>query len=166
MRKPGLMIVAAVGIGAFLLSMGSRVRAAENAKEQITEIEHKIIDATSTDQVMKYYDKSDIDLFDFVPPLQYKGETAVHQDLDNFFNNAKDVQGKFVELHVVTDGKLGVAYSIQHFTWKDKDGKTQEATLRVDDDYRKIDGEWKLFHSQVSVPVNPQTGQAQMNLNS
>jgi hypothetical protein len=53
-----------------------RARAA-SSKEQITEIEHKIMDATRSDEAMKYIDQNDIDLYDFIPPLQYKGGSAV-----------------------------------------------------------------------------------------
>jgi ketosteroid isomerase-like protein len=115
---------------------------------------------------MTCFDSDDIVLYDFVPPLKYSGAKAVRGDLDNFFNNAKDVKGEFVELRVITDGNLGVARSIQHFTWTGKDGKPMEATLRVTDVLRKRDGEWKFFHSHVSVPVDPATGKAQMNLKS
>jgi ketosteroid isomerase-like protein len=167
-RKLGVTIGAIVGIAALALSVCPSANAAGHAKDEaaIRAVEHKIIDATTADEVMKYYDKKDIDLYDFVPPLQYEGATAVHGDLDNFFNNAKDVKGKFVELVVVTDGTLGMARSIQHFTWKGADDKPMEATLRVTDVLRKIDGKWKVFHSHVSVPVDPKTGQAQMNLKS
>jgi ketosteroid isomerase-like protein len=142
--------------------------AAGNAKDQqkIKDIEHNIIDATNADQVMKYYDNNNIDLYDFHPPLQYQGASAVQSDLTDFFNNAKDVKGKFVELVVVTDGKMGMARSIQHFTWTGKDGKPAEGTFRVTDVFQKVDGQWKVIHSHVSVPVDPATGQAQMNLKS
>jgi len=168
MKKLGLTIGAIVGVAGLVLSLGINANAASNAKDEkaIRGVENKIISATSTDEVMKYYDQNDIDLYDFVPPLQYEGATAVHGDLDNFFNNAKDVKGEFVQLVVVTDGKLGMARSIQHFTWNDKDGKAQEATLRVTDVFHKVDGKWKVIHSHVSVPVDPKTGQAQMNLKS
>jgi ketosteroid isomerase-like protein len=168
MKKPGLTIGATVGIAGLILSLSFSTSAASNAKDKkaIEDVEHNIISATNTDQVMKYYDQNDIDLYDFVPPLQYDGATAVHGDLDNFFNNAKDVKGEFVVLVVETDGKMGMARSIQHFTWNDKDGKAQEATLRVTDVFHKIDGKWKVIHSHVSVPVDPKTGQAQMNLKS
>jgi ketosteroid isomerase-like protein len=76
------------------------------------------------------------------------------------------VKGKFVELVVVTDGKMGMARSIQHFTWTGKDGKPAEGTFRVTDVFQKVDGQWKVIHSHVSVPVDPATGQAQMNLKS
>jgi ketosteroid isomerase-like protein len=168
MKKPGLTMGAIVAVAGLVLSLSVNANAAGSAKDEkaIKEVENKIISATSTDEVMKYYDQNDIDLYDFVPPLQYKGAAAVHADLDNFFNDAKDVKGEFLDLVVVTDGKLGMARSFQHFTWKDKDGKPQEATLRVTDVLHKVGGKWKIIHSHVSVPVDPKTGQAQMNLKS
>ena len=167
-KNAGFTIGAIVAMAGLIMSLSVNARAEGSAKDEkaIKDIENKIISATSTDEVMKYYDQEDIDLYDFVPPLQYKGATAVHGDLDNFFNNAKDVKGNFVELVVVADAKLGMARSIQHFTWTSADGKQQEATLRVTDVFHKVDGKWKLIHSHVSVPVDPKTGQAQMNLSS
>ena len=165
MKRAGIML-AAVGAAALALGFGPTARAADSPKDQITDIEHKALAATSTQEAFSYDDPNDIVLFDFVPPLEYKGATAVKGDLDNFFNNAKDVKGEFKELQVVTDGKLAVAYSVQHFTWKGNDGKPMEATVRVTDAYHKVGGKWKMFHSHVSVPVDPKTGQGQMNLNS
>lgn len=168
MKRWGLTIGAIVGVAGLLMSLSINANAAGNAKDEaaIKAVENKLIAATSTDEVMKYYDANDIDLFDFSGPLQYQGATAVHGDLDGFFNNAKDVKGNFVEMVVVTDGKLGMVRSIQHFTYTDKDGKAQEATLRVTDVFHKVGGKWKVIHSHVSVPVDPKTGQGQMNLKS
>ena len=168
MKRLGATIGVIVAAAALMLSVSVTANAEGSAKDKkaIEDIENKLIVATSTDEVMKYYDQDDIDLYDFVPPLQYKGTAAVHGDLDNFFNNAKDVKGNFVELVVVTDGKLGMARSIQHFTWTGQDGKTQEATVRVTDVFHKVGGKWKVIHSHVSVPVDPKTGQGQMNLQS
>src|ERR1700751_2298487 len=105
----------ALGVNAF----------AASPQKEITDLEHKCIAATSTDQAASLgcFDESDIVLYDFVPPLEYSGAKAVRGDLDNFFNNAKDLKGEFVQLNVVTDGKLGIARSIQHVTWTTKDGK-------------------------------------------
>jgi ketosteroid isomerase-like protein len=166
MKRVGLIVTAIVGVTVIALGFSVNARAAGSAKDQITDIENKVLAATNTDDAMKYDDLNDIDFYDFVPPLQYRGKDAVHGDLDNFFNNAKDVKGNIVEMQVVTDGKLGVAYSIQHFTWKGNDGKPMEATIRVTDAYHKVGGAWKMFHSHVSVPVDPKTGQGQMNLKS
>jgi len=168
MKRWGFTSWAIVVAAGLLLSLSINANAAGNAKDEaaIKGVENKIIAATSTDEVMKYYDQNDIDLYDFSGPLQYQGATAVHGDLDGFFSNAKDVKGTFVEMVVVTDGKLGIVRSIQHFTFTDKDGKAQEATLRVTDVFHKTGGKWKVIHAHVSVPVDPKTGQGQMNLKS
>lgn len=163
MKKSGLLI----GMLAVLFvacGSSSVTYAAGDAKAQITELEHKLIAATSADEALKYYDPNKVSVFDFEPPLQYTGEDAVHKDFDNFFNNAKDVKGEFLQIDVVTDGRLGIVNSIQHFTWTGKDGKPMAATLRVTDSLHKVDGQWKIFHSHISVPVDPATGQAQMDL--
>ena len=167
MKKFGLLL-GTIAVAAVAWTVNSNTLAAGSAKQEITDLEHKCIAATSTDQAASLgcFDENDIVLYDFIPPLKYAGSKAVRGDLDNFFNNAKDVKGEFVELQIVTDGKLGVARSIQHFTWTSKDGKPMEATFRVTDVLHKTGGKWKVFHTHVSVPVNPNTGKAEMNLKS
>jgi ketosteroid isomerase-like protein len=166
MKRLGFMIGTIVGVAGLALSFSFYANAAGSAKDEITAVEHKLIAATSTAQFMEHVDDKDIVLYDFVPPLQYKGASAVRSHLDTVFQDAKDLKGAFVELEVVADDKLGVAYSLQHFTWKDKDGKPMEGTYRVTDVYHKVGGKWKLIHSHVSVPVDPATEKGQMNLKS
>jgi len=166
MKKFGLIVGALMIAMSLAVSSSLNANAAGSAKAQITEIENKIITASSADEVMKYYDNQEVDVYDFVPPLQYKGASAVHRDFNNFFSNASDIRGEFVELVIVTDGMMGMARSIQHFTWKNKDGKPQAATIRVTDVFHKTKGEWKIIHSHISVPVDPKTGLGQMNLKS
>lgn len=164
MKKFGLTVGTALAATLIALGMGVNAYAAGNAKDEaaIKSVEQKIMDATNADQVMKYYDGKDIVFFDFVPPAEYKGADAVHADLNNFFNNATDIKAHFLDIGIVTDGKMGVAYSVQHFTWKDKDGKPQAGNFRVTDVYRKEAGQWKVIHSHVSVPVDPATGKPDM----
>jgi len=165
MKRLGLALSSITIAATLALGLGNSANAAGSAKDEITAVENRLLAATTADEVMKYFDK-DIVLYDIVPGLQYKGADAVHADENNFFSNATDVKAEFVDLTVVTDGKMGLARSIQHITWKDKDGKPQEATMRVTDVYHKVNGEWKVIHSHVSVPVDLKTGQGQMNLKS
>ena len=164
-KRLGLTIGAIVAMVAILLNFGVNANAAGSAKDQITAIENKAAAATTTDEAMKYFDEN-IVLYDVFPGLQYKGTAAVRAHEDDFFGNATDIKDEITDLDVVTDGKLGMARSIQHFTWKDKAGKAQEATLRVTDVYHKVNGEWKIFHSHVSAPIDPKNGQGLMNLKS
>ncbi len=155
-----------VGVAGLAWSVSFSVNAAGSAKDELTALEHQLIAATSTAQFMEHADDQDIVFYDFVPPLQYKGARAVRSRLDAAFQEAKELKGEFVELEVVADDTLRAARSLQHFIWKDKDGKPQEGTFRVTDLFHKVGGKWKLMHSHVSVPVDAATGKGQMNLKS
>ena len=154
----------AIVIGALILIGGVEATAAGSAKDEITEKEKKMVAATSADELMKCYDDQDVTVYDVGPPLQFKGAKAVHGDFDEFFKNATELKGELVELAVVAEGNMGMARSIQHFTWKDKEGKATEATLRVTDVFHKVKGDWKVIHSHISIPVDLKTNQGQLDL--
>ena len=69
-------------------------------------------------------------------------------------------------VNTMRTSSVAAVRSLQHFTWKDKDGTPQEGTFRVTDIFHKVGGKWKLLHTHVSVPVDPATGKGQMNLQS
>jgi ketosteroid isomerase-like protein len=156
-------MVAAV---ALLLSLSINAHASTKDEKAIKDVEHKMIATTNTDDLMKYYDQSDVDVYDLAGPLQYQGNAAVRGDFDHVFANFAGAKGNFVELVVVTDGQLGIARSIQHFAWTDKAGKPQEVTVRVTDVFHKVNGQWKVIHTHISAPMDPKTGLTQTNLKS
>jgi ketosteroid isomerase-like protein len=161
--KKLLFTLSALSAAVLIRSFGP-AHAADDAKAEITALEHKAIAATNADEFMAFADEKNVVFYDYVRPLQYVGAKAVRGTLDNFFNNAKNVKGTFVALDVVADGRVGIARSLQHFTWTDKEGKSAEATFRVTDGWHKVDGKWKLFHSHISFPIDAATGKAEMNL--
>lgn len=63
----------------------------------------------------------------------------------------------------MTDGNLAVAHRIQHLVVTDKDGKKTDLTARVTDGYRKINGKWLIVLEHVSVPVDSNTGKADLS---
>lgn len=162
MNKSG-WILGTFGAIAIAAAAALPASAASGPKAKIIALEHKCIQAQNADQAMACVDKNDVTFYDFMPPLKYAGQEAVKKDLANFFDNAKNVKGEFMELDVVTDGRLGVANSIQHFTWTGKDGKPMAGNFRVTDCLHKVGGKWKIFHSHISVPVDPATGKAVMD---
>ena len=156
-------LLAGIGIGASLVafSIALSANASDNTQDvqRIKAIEHKIVEATTTDQMMSYCDK-DIVMYDFVPPLKYEGFEAVRaHEASIFFSKAKDIKAEFLDLDVVVDGNLGVARSIQHFSWTEA-GKPRQGTWRLTDIFKKTNGGWKAIHSHISVPIDPKTGQA------
>jgi ketosteroid isomerase-like protein len=110
----------------------------------------------------KCYDSStEVTVYDLTPPLEFVGPKAVHDDFDNFFKNVKNPKIEFVNLHVYTDGKLGFAHSLQHFSGTSTDGKPMDMTFRVTDCLHKVKGNWKILHPHVSLPVDLATGKAE-----
>jgi ketosteroid isomerase-like protein len=166
MKKPGLITETVVAAAALLLCVNINAHASSKDEKAIKDVENKMIATTNTDDLMKYYDQNDVDVYDLSGPLQYEGNAAVRGDFDNVFANFAGAKGNFVELVVVTDGKMGMARSIQHFAWTDKAGKPQEVTVRVTDVFHKVDGQWKVIHTHISAPMDPKTGLTQTNLKS
>jgi ketosteroid isomerase-like protein len=166
MRKLGLLTGMIVRVAGLLLFSSLNAHASAMDQKAIKDVEKKMIAATNTSELMKYYDRNDIDVYDLAGPLQYEGNAAVRADFDNVFANFAGAKGNFVELVVVTDGKMGMARSIQHFSWTDKTGKPREVTVRVTDVFHKVEGSWKVIHTHISAPMDPKTGMTQTNLKS
>jgi ketosteroid isomerase-like protein len=164
MRSSKLLASTVIGASvAVLVVLSANANDRASDVQRIKAIEHRIAAATTTDQLMAYFDK-DIVLYDFVPPLKYEGFEAVRAHEESiFFSKAKNIKAEFLDLDVIVDGKLGVARSIQHFSWTE-DGKPKEGTWRGTDIYKKTTDGWKIIHAHTSVPIDPKTGQAQMNL--
>jgi ketosteroid isomerase-like protein len=162
MRKSGLVVVTLAAAALMALGLGAQARAA-NAKADLTELEHKCAAATTVDELMGCYDASDeLVVYDISTPREFDGPAAVRADFQNFFDNSKNPKVEFISLHVITDGKLGAAESVQHFTATDKSGKPLDMIFRVTDVWHKEKGGWKIIHSHISFPVDVASGKADM----
>ncbi len=162
MRKSGLIIATLATAVIVGCGLGTNVFAAD-AKAQITDLEHKCAAATSVDELMKCYEPSDdLIVYDIGTPREFDGQQAVRGDFQNFFDNVKNAKIEIVSMHVVTDGKLALANSVQHFSGVDKSGKPTEGTFRVTDVWQKQNGVWKIIHTHASYPVDLATGKADM----
>ena len=121
---------------------------------EITELEHKCAAATSADDLMKCYDQSN-DLVVYDLTARRASSTDATRCAPTFrtgFDAFQNPKIEFINLHVITDGKLGVAESVQHMTATDKSGKPIDMIFRVTDVWRKEKGGWKIIHSHISVP--------------
>src|SRR5215472_15167028 len=132
-------------------------------QQEISELEHKVAIITTPDEAKQYWDSGvDVVLFDIMgPPREFAGQKALHDHMEEFAG-FKDVKVDFLELKVISDGKLALARSVQHVTGKDSGGKPFDSTFRVTDIWRGTNGEWKLIHVHVSYPVDMKTGKADM----
>jgi ketosteroid isomerase-like protein len=156
-----IVMVSFALLAVLLCGWGSAARADD--QQEISDLEHKLATVTTGDQAMKYFESSnDVVVFDTMgPPREFVGQKAIHDHADEF-SGMKDVKVNFLELQVISDGNLALARSVQHFTGKGPNGKPFDATFRVTDVWRKTNGQWKVIHTHVSVPVDMKTGKADM----
>ncbi len=161
MKKFKLVIGSLALFAALIWGLSPAARADD--KQTISDLEHKIATITDPDEAMKYYDSgNDVVIFDFMgPPREFAGHKAIHDHLAEF-SGYTDGKVDFLELQVISDGKLALARSVQHYTAKAPDGKPFDVTLRLTDLWRKTHGEWKLIDQHVSVPVDMKTGKGDM----
>ncbi|SRR5579875_88426 len=147
-----------------VISASTRIEAASSDEKAIAGVEHKLASATSAQEAMKYYDPTDqVTILDIGgPQREHVGQKDVRADLEKGFSGMKDIKVQFLELKVITDGKLGYARSIQRFTATGPDGKPVDITFRQTDLLHKVDGQWKILEQHISVPVDMQTGKALM----
>ena len=105
---------------------------------------------------------NDLVVYDLMTPREFDGADAVHTDFQNGFSAFKNAKVEFINLHVFSDGKMGVAESVQHMTATDNSGKPIDMIFRVTDVWRKGKGGWKIIHSHISLPVDMASGKADM----
>jgi ketosteroid isomerase-like protein len=130
-------------------------------QQEISDLEHKAAVATNPDQTMKLYESGDdVVLFDVIPPRELRGQKAIHDHLAVYSGNKIKVD--FLELQVISDGKLALARSVQHLTGENANGKPIDVIFRNTDIWRKANGQWKLIHTHASFPVDLRTGKADM----
>ena len=161
MKNTGFLIVtfAAAVLGACCTAPV----AAADPKNEIEALEHKCAEATSVDQLMTCYAPGDdLVVYDMGTPRKFHGPQAVRADFQNFFDTMKNPKVEFVSLKVVSDGKMALANSVQHFTGTDKSGKPMDMTFRVTDVWEKQGSQWRMIHTHVSFPTDMASGKADM----
>ncbi len=159
--KANAFLLATVLSAVAAIGYAPGICAAADSKAEIEGLEHKCAEAPTVDQFMTCYTPGDdLVVYDIGTPREFDGQKAVRADFQNFFDGMKNSKVEFLSLHVVTDGKMALANSVQHFTATDKGGKPVDMTFRVTDVWQKQKGQWKIIHTHVSFPTDMATGKA------
>ncbi|CAN7334276.1 nuclear transport factor 2 family protein [Caballeronia sp. LjRoot34] len=109
-----------------------------------------------------YASNTNVLIFDVVPPRQMTKQDE-EKNVTSYFASFDGPAGlEISDLNITVSGDLAYAYMTQHFYGKQRAGGQLDIKARVTDVYRKIGGRWYIVHEHVSVPVNIQTGQADL----
>ncbi|HEX2492802.1 MAG TPA: SgcJ/EcaC family oxidoreductase [Steroidobacter sp.] len=120
--------------------------------------------AMDLEGVMSLY-APDIVSFDLVPPLRHVGAQAKEKNWANVFAIYQRPLGYEIRDLTLTLGD-GVAcgHSLNRVSGTLKNGNRTDFWLRWTACFRKIDGNWLIAHDQVSVPLDPESSRALLNL--
>lgn len=123
------------------------------------------VNAKDSAKIMANYEHSPtLVVFDLLPPRQYTGWEAYKKDWEGVLAGCKSAPKlEMTELAIDAGADFGFGHNIQHMSCTGTNGAPMDLTFRVTDGYRKIHGKWLIAHEHVSVPVDLETGKADLN---
>jgi len=103
--------------------------------------------------------------FDVNPPLQHLGAEAKWKNWVEAFTVFQRPLGYEIRNLMITVGDdVAFGYSLNRLSGTLKNGNRSGFWVRATFCFRKIDGNWLIAHDHVSVPLDPESGRALLDL--
>jgi ketosteroid isomerase-like protein len=107
----------------------------------------------------------DIMSFDIVPPLRHVGAEAKRRQWVNAFAMYQVPLGYEIRhLTIAVNDDVAFGHSLNRVSGTLKNGNRNDFWLRWTACFRKIDGNWFIAHDHVSVPIDPESRRALLDL--
>jgi ketosteroid isomerase-like protein len=107
----------------------------------------------------------DVVSFDVVGPLQFRGSAAIRQRLEEWFASFKGpIEYESSDAEIAASGAIAFCHSLNHVSGTLGDGRKLEMWWRATLGFRKHEGAWRVSHSHSSVPFDPKSGKASLDL--
>jgi ketosteroid isomerase-like protein len=146
------------------VKMATQRETDEAAIRQRIEKLAKAISAMDIDGVMSSY-APDLASFDLIPPLRPVGAEAKRRNWEGAFAMFQPpLHYEVRDLTITVGDDVAFGHSLNRLSATSKDGKKFGSWVRFTGCFRKIDGNWLIVHDHVSVPLDPPSGKALMNL--
>jgi uncharacterized protein (TIGR02246 family) len=154
-----------------LITLPAPVQAANASaardKAAIEALEARFADAINAKDVSAimslYRPGPDLFVFDVTPPRQHVGWTNYRADWEQTFKTTPGpIRFSISHLSITVVGPVAYGHSIQKLMFTRKSGSQAELVVRVTDVYRKLHGRWLIVQEHVSVPVDLDTGKADL----
>ena len=122
------------------------------------------IRAMDLEALMPIY-AADIVSFDIEPPLQHLGAEAKRKNWTKVFTMYQRPLGYEVHDLAITGGTdVAFVRTLARLSGKLNSGQKAGYWVRWTTGWRQIEGDWRIVHDQISVPVDFETGKALLNL--
>ena len=99
-----------------------------------------------------------------MPPLRRIGREYRKNYQEFFAGYEGPLDYEIRDLHIHASGDVAFIAALERITGKLKGGGPSTMWVRVTSGLRKIDGNWRIVHDHVSVPVDFETGKALLEL--
>lgn len=120
--------------------------------------------ARDVDAIMALY-APDVVAFDLVAPLQYEGREKYRKDYADFLAQYEGpLEVEMRDVHIDAHGDLAVLRALERIGGTLKGGQRTEFWMRATSVFRRVGGRWLDVHDHLSVPVDFETGKAQLAL--
>jgi uncharacterized protein (TIGR02246 family) len=107
----------------------------------------------------------DVLSFDVVNPLQRQGRDEAKKRAEEWIASWQGpIECEISNLSITAGNDVAFSHHLSHFSGKRLDGGKIDMWIRATLCYRKIDGKWMVTHEHVSVPFDPESGQASLDL--
>jgi uncharacterized protein (TIGR02246 family) len=122
------------------------------------------IRAKDLKRVMAHY-ADEVESFDVVDPLRYSGKKASRERTEKWFASFEsDIGLEVLDLTVLASETVGFSYSLNRYTEKVTGKDAIDMWVRVTFCWENADGKWLIVHQHNSVPFNPETGKASLEI--
>jgi ketosteroid isomerase-like protein len=103
--------------------------------------------------------------FDVVGPLESQGAAAAEERTREWFGAfSGPMEFETKHLHIAASGDVAFAHSLNHVTATHTHGSKLDMWWRSTICFRRCHGRWLIVHEHNSIPFNPQTGEASLDL--
>src|SRR5215469_15476350 len=103
--------------------------------------------------------------FDIVPPLRYVGADAFRNVWEEVFSSFQGpIDYEMHDLSITVGDDVAFTHSLNRISATMNTGHKTDLWLRCTACFRKFNGTWLIVHTQVSVPVDLETGKAVLSL--
>ncbi len=124
----------------------------------------KAVRARDIDGAMSHV-APDVQAFDIVNPFRYSGSEVARGRLEAWFSSFDgQIDYEIRDLSIATGGDVALCHSLNRVSGTKVGGGEIVMWWRATVGYRKIDGTWVVAHEHSSVPFNPESGMAALDL--
>jgi ketosteroid isomerase-like protein len=171
MIRPITLICGTALAVAGLVALPPPVRAADTVasrdKSAIEALEARFaaaFNAKDVNAIMRVYEPGPgLFVFDVTPPRQHLGWADYKADWEETFKPTRGpVHFSISHLSITVVGPVAYGHSIQESRFTRANGSKADVIVRVSDVYRRIHGKWLIVQEHVSVPVDLDTGKADL----